>query len=105
MVSIFIRGFGDIKSIIDLRPVIIFIAIEDPADQFGGRAGAAIAVGRVRGPGLRRSGRGPAAAVCESSPPPPWPRRDATADRATDRARLTAHLPLGRDAHHSVAAR
>ncbi|CAB3255372.1 unnamed protein product [Arctia plantaginis] len=40
----------------------------DPADQFGERAGTAIAVGRVRGPGLRRSGRGPAAAVCESSP-------------------------------------
>ncbi|CAG4988830.1 unnamed protein product [Parnassius apollo] len=45
-----------------LRPIVNFIAIENPADQFAGG-------GRVRGPGSGTAVRRRAAAVRESPPP------------------------------------
>jgi hypothetical protein len=51
--SVRLRSVG-ITSIIDPRPVINFIAIEDPADQFGevwGWGARGTGLGRLREPG------------------------------------------------------
>lgn len=56
LAPIIIRGSGGITSIIDPRPVINFIAIEDPADQFGSLGGR----GRHWGAGARPGAAGAA---------------------------------------------
>lgn len=78
------RYYPRISSIIDPRPIINFIAIENPADQFVRRAGGGEARARrsARGRGAEPAGSARVAAACRA----PWPRRAAPADRS-DRPR------------------
>lgn len=89
------RYYPRISSIIDPRPIINFIAIENPADQFVRRAGGGEARAR---PGAREGEERRRPAVRES--PPPAARHGRAAPRpltaATDRARHPSAHPRPR---------